>query len=122
VQRLCPRVIVIDKGKLVYDGPLEELITKIRPDKRVTLRFSRPVEESEVSSLGAIVRDADGGEENDAAKAGGPAWSFALDVHMDAVNRVVTEALSRLPVRDLTVESPPLEEVMSELFARGKTA
>jgi ABC-type uncharacterized transport system ATPase subunit len=35
---------------------------------------------------------------------------------------VVTEALSRLPVRDLTVETPPLEEVMSELFARGRAS
>jgi ABC-2 type transport system ATP-binding protein len=118
VQRLCPRVIVIDKGKLVYDGALEELITQIRPDKRITLRFSRPVEESDVASLGTIVRDGLGA--NGETRPATPSWSFALDVHMDAVNRVVTEALSRLPVRDLTVESPPLEEVMSELFARGK--
>jgi ABC-2 type transport system ATP-binding protein len=115
VQRLCPRVIVIDKGKLVYDGPLEELVTRIRPDKRIILRFSRPVDESDVASFGTIVRDGE-------PATGAPAWSIALDVHMDAVNRVVTEALARLPVRDLTVETPPLEEVMSELFARGKTS
>jgi ABC-2 type transport system ATP-binding protein len=114
VQRLCPRVIVIDKGKLVYDGALDELVTRIRPDKRIILRFSRPVDESDVASFGTIVRDGE--------PAGGPAWSIALDVHMGAVNRVVTEALSRLPVRDLTVETPPLEEVMSELFARGRAS
>ncbi|HEY3821191.1 MAG TPA: ATP-binding cassette domain-containing protein [Polyangiaceae bacterium] len=120
VQRLCPRVIVIDKGKLVYDGALDELVTQIRPDKRIILRFSRPVEEADVASLGTIVRGAEGADEGHGAKAGTPSWSFALDVHLDAVNRVVTESLSRLPVRDLTVETPPLEEVMSELFARGK--
>jgi ABC-2 type transport system ATP-binding protein len=114
VQRLCPRVIVIDKGKLVYDGALDELVTRIRPDKRIILRFSRPVDESDVASFGTIVRDGE--------PTGGPSWSIALDVHMDAVNRVVTEALSRLPVRDLTVETPPLEEVMSELFARGRAS
>ena len=43
-----------------------------------------------------------------------------LDVHKDAVNGVVTRALASLPVTDLTVENPPLEEVMSELFARGR--
>ena len=35
----------------------------------------------------------------------------------DAVNAAVSRALATLPVKDLTVENPPLEEVMSELFA-----
>ena len=36
------------------------------------------------------------------------------------MNAVVGRALSTLPVSDLTVENPPLEEVMSELFARHR--
>jgi ABC-2 type transport system ATP-binding protein len=114
VQRLCPRVIVVDQGKIVYDGALEDLVTRIRPDKRVSLRFSRPVDERDVASLGTIVR-APGETAN-----GKPSWSVSLDVHKDAVNRVVTEALARLPVSDLRVEAPPLEEVMSELFAHRR--
>ena len=41
VAQLCPRVVVIDRGKLVYDGALEELVERTRPDKRVVLRFAR---------------------------------------------------------------------------------
>jgi ABC-2 type transport system ATP-binding protein len=106
VQRLCPRVIVIDKGKLVYDGALDKLVTQIRPDKRVVLRFSRPVDRADLEGYGQVVRH-DAGES-------------VLDVHKENVNAVVTRALSQLPVSDLTVENPPLEEVMSELFARGR--
>jgi ABC-2 type transport system ATP-binding protein len=108
VAQLCPRVIVIDKGKLVYDGALDDLVTRIRPDKRVTLRFSGPVDAGDLVGLGRVVR-------HDAGQS-------VLDVHKDEVNAVVTRALARLPVSDLTVESPPLEEVMSELFARGRVA
>jgi ABC-2 type transport system ATP-binding protein len=108
VQRLCPRVIVIDKGKLVYDGALDKLVTQIRPDKRVVLRFSRPVDRVDLDGFGQVVRH-DAGES-------------VLDVHKELVNGVVTRALSQLPVSDLTVENPPLEEVMSELFARGRGA
>jgi ABC-2 type transport system ATP-binding protein len=108
VARLCPRVIVIDKGKLVYDGALDQLVTRIRPDKRVILRFARPIDERDLASFGRIVRH-DAGE-------------TVLDVNKDAVNRVVTQALAQLPVSDLTVENPPLEEVMSELFARNRAA
>ncbi|HZC77204.1 MAG TPA: ATP-binding cassette domain-containing protein, partial [Ktedonobacterales bacterium] len=43
VAALCPRVMVIDKGRLIYDGALNELIRRVRPDKRVILRLSRKV-------------------------------------------------------------------------------
>jgi len=72
----------------------------------VALRFSRPVDRSDLEGYGQVVRH-DAGES-------------VLDVHKENVNAVVTRALSQLPVSDLTVENPPLEEVMSELFARGR--
>jgi ABC-2 type transport system ATP-binding protein len=108
VAQLCPRVIVIDRGKLVHDGDLDELVARIRPDRRVTLRFSQPVDARDVASLGRVVRH--------------DAGHTVLDVHKDAVHAVVARALAGLPVRDLSVESPPLEEVMSELFARSAAA
>ncbi|MGA2450162.1 MAG: ATP-binding cassette domain-containing protein [Polyangiaceae bacterium] len=108
VERLCPRVIVIDRGKLVYDGALEELIARVRPEKRVVFRFAAPVSLGSVSGLGRVVRH-DAGE-------------TVLAVHKDAVNAIVTRALAEMPVRDMTVENAPLEEVMSELFARQRAA
>ncbi len=45
-----------------------------------------------------------------------------LQVPHDQVNAVVGRALATLPVVDLNVENPPLEEVMSELFARSRAA
>jgi ABC-2 type transport system ATP-binding protein len=110
VQRLCPRVIVIDKGKLVYDGALEQLVAQVRPDKRIVLRFARPVDAADLVGMGKVVR-------HDTH-----ACESVLDVHKDEVNRVVTRALASLPISDLTVENPPLEEVMSEVFARGRGA
>jgi ABC-2 type transport system ATP-binding protein len=106
VAALCPRVIVIDKGTLSFDGQLNDLVQKVRPEKRVTLRFSQPVAKSDVSPLGHVVR-CEGAE-------------AVLQVSHDAVNSVVGRALATLPVVDLNVESPPLEEVMSELFARSR--
>ena len=48
--------------------------------------------------------------------------SATLQIPQDRVNTVVAKALSSLPVQDLTVENPPLEEVMSELFSRSRAA
>ena len=106
VAALCPRVIVIDKGQLSYDGGLEALVQRVRPEKRVVLRLSKPVDTADLAVLGKVVtRDA---------------MSAVLQVSQEAVNATVSRALSSLPVLDLTVENAPLEEVMSELFAESK--
>ncbi len=106
VAALCPRVIVIDKGVLSYDGKLDALVQRVRPEKRLVLRFSAQVPTERVKELGNVVK-------HEAAEA-------VLQIPHDAVNSVVARALAEFPVRDLNVEDPPLEEVMSELFARSR--
>ncbi len=108
VEQLCPRVIVIDHGKLVYDGALEDLVARTRPDRRIVLRFTRAVDAADLATLGKLVR-------HDAGQS-------VLQVPKDSVNGVVGRVLAHLPVSDLTVERAPLEEVMSELFARNRAA
>jgi ABC-2 type transport system ATP-binding protein len=106
VAALCPRVIVIDKGVLSYDGGLDALVQRVRPEKRVVLRLNQAVAADSLASLGKVVT-------HDNATA-------VLQVPQEAVNATVSRALSSLPVQDLTVENAPLEEVMSELFAESK--
>ena len=108
VAALCPRVMVIDKGRMIYDGGLPELVRRVRPDKRVLLRLSRPVERRDLESLGAVV------EHRDA--------EAVIQVSQDALQGAVARALSSLPLTDLSVEDPPLEEVMRDLFAQGRAA
>ena len=108
VLALCPRVVVIDKGRLIYDGDLRQLSREIRPDKRVVVRLGQPVPEAELSRFGAVVSQADG--------------QAVYRVPGDQVASVVGRLLSSLPVTDLTVEEPPLEEIMSELFQGRRTA
>jgi ABC-2 type transport system ATP-binding protein len=106
VAALCPRVIVIDKGRLSYDGGLDALVRQVRPEKRVVLHLERPVDPAALAALGRVVA-------HETAEA-------VLQVPQAEVNATVTRALATLPVQDLTVENAPLEEVMSELFARSR--
>ena len=108
VAALCPRVVVIDKGVLSYDGALDELVRRIRPEKRLVLRLDSPVDRAALDAIGRVVSiDAAG---------------VTLQVLQDGVNAAVSHALATLPVHDLTVENAPLEEVMSELFAQSRAA
>jgi ABC-2 type transport system ATP-binding protein len=104
VASLCPRVIVIDKGRLRYDGDLSALVRSIRPHKRVALRLGAPVDRQELERVGALL-------ELDASRA-------VLQVPAEDVRAAVGHLLGNPSVADLTVEDPPLEEVMRELFSK----
>jgi len=108
VAALCPRVIVIDRGKLSYDGTLDELVRKVRPEKRLVLHLERAVAREDLERLGRVVSHSDA--------------EAVLQLEQQAVAATVTRALAALPVTDLTLENAPLEEVMSELFSRSRAA
>jgi ABC-2 type transport system ATP-binding protein len=106
VVALCPRVIVIDRGRLIYDGDLRKLALTVRPDKRIVVRLDRPVASAELSRFGTVVSTAEA--------------QAVLQVAAHEVSAAVGRVLAALPVSDLTVEDPPVEEVMSELFRSSR--
>jgi ABC-2 type transport system ATP-binding protein len=110
VLQLCPRVIVIDHGRLVYDGDLRALALRVRPDKRIVVRLAASAVAThfaaELARYGQVV-----GSEADEA---------TLQVPAEEVSTVVGRILAAFPIADLTVEDPPLEEVFAELFRAGR--
>jgi ABC-2 type transport system ATP-binding protein len=109
VASLCRRVIVIDKGRVSYDGGLVELVKQVRPEKRLALRLGAPPDLKTISNLGGHLVQLDGHE-------------VVLQVNEDRLAEIVTRALETLEVQDFTVTAAPLEEVMSELFSRSRAA
>jgi ABC-2 type transport system ATP-binding protein len=105
VAALCPRVIVIDKGRLVYDGDLKALARRIRPDKRITLHFAQVPTPGSLDRLTGWVSRSD--------------TQATLSVPAAQVTDAVRAALETLPIADISVEDPPLEEVMRELLGGG---
>jgi ABC-2 type transport system ATP-binding protein len=103
VAALCPRVIVIDHGKLVFDGVLDDLVRRTRPNKRVVLHLGTKATREALEGLGTVVRFDDASAE--------------LSVPSTDVSRVVARAIATLSVDDLNVTDPPLEDVMADLFA-----
>jgi len=108
VAALCPRVVVIDQGRLIHDGDLRELALRVRPDKRILVRLTRAASAVELARFGELVNQ-------DGAQA-------VIRVPAGEVSAAVGRILSALPVADLTVEDPPLEEVMRELFRSSREA
>jgi ABC-2 type transport system ATP-binding protein len=102
VTALCPRVIVIDKGSLIYDGDLRKLIRQVHPNKLVSFTMTGPVDPGDLERMGEVVS-------SDAGR-------VVLRVPQDRLRDVVSHALANLPVVDLSVEDPPVEDIMRQLF------
>ena len=102
VTALCQRVIVIDHGKLLYDGDLKALAGKIAPHKLIRVEFSQPMETHRLAEYGEVV------------KARGQ--RFDLLVSRDATSDVAARMLAQLPIADVTIEEPPIEDVITRVF------
>ncbi len=112
VAALCPRVIVIHAGKLRYDGALQGLVESTLPDKLIRLRLSAQPTPEQLQLNGVPLRIQEQAE-----------LSFTIIAHPAQVADTVRHLLT-LPVVDLRVEDPPLEDVMRQVFgdqsSRGK--
>jgi ABC-2 type transport system ATP-binding protein len=104
VVALCPRVIVIDGGRIIHDGDLRALVKATAPDKLVSFTAAAPIPDDELARLGRVVTH-DG-------------LRVVLEVPAARLRDVVAHLLSALHVVDFGVEDPPLEDVMRQLFKR----
>jgi ABC-2 type transport system ATP-binding protein len=104
VESLCKRVVLIDKGQLRYDGPLQGLATRLAPWKllRVAVTDGGSVD---WTKYGEVV----GFDEGHAQ----------IRVPRDQAPSVTARILAELAVHDLAVEDPPLESVIDLVYREG---
>jgi len=107
VEALCERVIVINHGELIHDGPLSEIVERFSESKLVKLQFEEEAP-ADLDRFGEVVRKE------------GP-WAD-IKVERTAVASVLAAILDRHAVADLSVEEPPLEEVISKVFEESHAA
>ena len=106
VKELCKRVIIIDKGIILYDGLLSDIVEKFAPHKLINVDFEKEVEEEKLKSIGEVK------EFN----------SIHALIHVpgkEAAKRA-GKLLDNFPVADLTIEEPPIEDIIREVFSGGK--
>jgi ABC-2 type transport system ATP-binding protein len=102
VEALCRRVIVIHHGRILFDGELAHLARQFSADKTITVTLDRA--DVELSSYGEVIqRDAD---------------KVTLRVPKVEASRVTARLLGEHVVTDLTIEDPPIEDVIERVFAQ----
>lgn len=106
VQALAKRVIIINSGKILYDGKLENLIKKYAPYKSITIILKKETDLEKIKHLGQI-----------------KSFEYpqvVLNVKSQNSNKVAAEILKDLPVEDLNIEEADIEDVIRQVFGNGK--
>lgn len=103
ITALCERVLMIHQGRLIYDGGLAGLLERFAPYREVHIQLGKPIEKDRLEEFGEV-----------------RAWE-GLEARLlvrreDLVTRV-SRLLNELPIDDLEVREPAIEEVIGRVFA-----
>jgi ABC-2 type transport system ATP-binding protein len=103
VKALCDRVVVIDQGKLIFDGALRELARRFGDAKLLTLDLDSPITREALAEYGEVM-----------------SWEptrISVRVPREQVSATAARLLAALQVRDLAIQEPDVEDVIRSLFS-----
>jgi ABC-2 type transport system ATP-binding protein len=106
VEALCKRVLVITHGRLIYDGALSGITEQFGNTKLVKLLFPGEAPPDGLEVYGEVTERA------------GP--SASLKVERARVPEVLGAILDRYTVLDMSVQDPPLDQVIAKVFQEGE--
>ncbi|MGI8437347.1 MAG: ABC transporter ATP-binding protein [Chthoniobacterales bacterium] len=101
IEELCERVIVIDHGKIFFDGPLDDIVDRFSGFKILSLTFADPATR-DFAEFGEAIEQT-------------PA-SVQLKVPRAKVTETCRQLLDKCNVTDINVQELPVEEVIRQLF------
>lgn len=103
VEALCKRIIVINHGKILFDGLLSDLVKKHAPYKLISIVLNAMIDPKKLEGLGKI------------KKFQYP--ELVLRVSSVDASESAAKILGRLPVEDVTIEDPDVEDIIRDVFS-----
>ena len=103
VTALCERIIIIHHGKLKYDGGINDLSRKIAPFKLIGVRLAE-TNSHDLRKYGTPVQNEEDWEKQ------------YIQVKAEDVTRITSGLLADLPIHDITITDPPIEDVIEQAF------
>jgi ABC-2 type transport system ATP-binding protein len=104
VVALAQRVIVIDHGAILFDGPLSQLADRFSAHKKLTIEATDLPDD--LSHWGRVLERSP--------------YKVVLEVARESVSRTAAQMLNQATVTDLSIEEPPLEDVIDRVFTRAR--
>jgi ABC-2 type transport system ATP-binding protein len=106
VERLCRRIVLIDRGTLVYDGEIDALRDRYGTHRTLVVTFSEPVAEIAVEGAEIEAREGD-------------VVRLRFDRRTVSAETLIRRVADRYQVRDLSIEEPELESIIRRIYLEG---
>ena len=106
IERLCPRILIIDHGRVIYDGQVEAIKNRLGGQR--TLVVDLEEEAPPLAVAGATVLRVEGRRQ----------W-LRFNKDDTTAPRLVAEVAARATLVDLAVEEPDIEEVVRRIYVEG---
>ena len=103
IEQTCNRLIIIDKGSIMYDGSLHDIRSKYGTTRELIAEFN---EETKVRPIEDVVIE----DKKDRRV------SFTFDNNVIDVNDLMHEILGNYSVRDITVKEPEIESIIQKMY------
>ena len=112
IEELCKRIMIIDKGKLLFDGPLAKMKQRLAKFNQIKFFLK---DRSQVPKLAQVMSDGIQCERVDELTY---LMRFNRDQHSSA--EVIRSLVNTLEVRDILVEEEPIEDLVKRIYLRGE--
>ena len=107
IKELCERVIIINHGKIIYDGKLSELISTYAKDKMIKITATDPIEKINLEPFGDV-------EDYQEIRA-------SIRVPREKVKEVAAKLISsNLPIDDILIDEMPIDDIIRAIFQDKK--
>jgi ABC-2 type transport system ATP-binding protein len=112
IERLCPRTMIIDKGKLIYDGSLQYIRDNFATERQIRAAFS----DNRAAEYAALVF---GGREGVAVHIEEQTLRITYDQHQTDTSELLKLLLEKANPRDLTMQDESVDVLISRIYREG---
>lgn len=106
VEKLCKRVIIINKGEILYDGLLSKIAQKFAKYKVVSLYFTEKVQKVNLEKFGKVISF--------------EPYQAKLKIARERITDITAQVLKTLPIADISIEEPQIEEIIRLIFTKNQ--
>lgn len=112
IEELCERMVMIDKGRIVYDGALSDVTTRFGWERSLHLTFSEPAPDA-IETAERALRDQSG---TTFVQPDETRLTVAFDSRISTSGQLIRDLATALPVADIRLEEPTAESIIRKLY------
>ena len=100
---LCKRVICVHEGRITYDGKLEKLLTKLSPNKDISIICKSTEDLENIKNLGLEIKNVNDNQ-------------ITFTIRKTDFKNTLKDILNKFDIEDLHISEPPIDEVIGKIL------